>query len=467
MLTHPAAPAIHPVPGAHHHAKDGSPLAVATPDHMGLVFGLFLFLVFFEWVGVASLLPFLRTLRFSTALAYFVVAAVVLKVGASAVISSTLGRLHLAFIGLTIASVVWAVVRTTAFQEIRPHVDYFGLLIVAAMLINSSARIRAWCATCSVIALVLVARNINHLTSSTRQGVFAGGYFVGDGNDFAWGLCVLAPFTLFLAVSRGKLPIRVFGLVAFAACLFGVVGTQSRGAVLAMACVIAYYVFIISKHKALAIAVLSLAAVGGLAMVPSSFVERMQTLENVSEDNSAQGRLRAWRAAAEMSLDFPLGVGAGNFNSAYGRYYVDPNAEGWGAQRWISPHSVYFRVLGEYGLIGVIILLATIGNNYLENRRSYLALKSAESPLLPPQWPQFVTASLTGYCVAAIFLGGIAYPHLYVLSGLALSCRRARTVVPAASVSKAAATQGKQIFIHPALSPRALSAGSLPQERRR
>ena len=48
----------------------------------------------------------------------------------------------------------------------------------------------------------------------------------------------------------------------------------------------------------------------------------MNTMENYEEDSSAQGRLRAWHAARQMALDYPLGVGANNFSSAYGRFYI-------------------------------------------------------------------------------------------------------------------------------------------------
>ena len=75
------------------------------------------------------------------------------------------------------------------------------------------------------------------------------------------------------------------------------------------------------------------------------------------DDSSAQGRLRAWNAALQMAIDFPLGVGANNFSRAYGRYYIPENTSGYGALRWISPHSVYFRVLGEYGYPGLALLL--------------------------------------------------------------------------------------------------------------
>ena len=91
-------------------------------------------------------------------------------------------------------------------------------------------------------------------------------------------------------------------------------------------------------------------------MAPSGYFGRMGTVADYEEDNSAQQRLQAWGAALRMALDHPLGVGAGNFNSAYGRRY-NPSTVGegvsrvgWGNMRWISPHSIYFKPSGSTAL---------------------------------------------------------------------------------------------------------------------
>ena len=77
-------------------------------------------------------------------------------------------------------------------------------------------------------------------------------------------------------------------------------------------------------------------------------------LDPAADRHGALARLEAWGAAIKMSIDYPLGVGAGNFNSAFGRHYIDLSNSrvGWGAQRWISAHRIYFKVLGEFGVLG-------------------------------------------------------------------------------------------------------------------
>jgi len=79
-----------------------------------------------------------------------------------------------------------------------------------------------------------------------------------------------------------------------------------------------------------------------------------------------------WKASVKMAVENPLGVGAGNFNTAYGRLYKDPasNPLVWGTERWISPHSIYFLILGEFGFGGLILLFYLIYVNYAQNQKS-------------------------------------------------------------------------------------------------
>ena len=109
----------------------------------------------------------------------------------------------------------------------------------------------------------------------------------------------------------------------------------------------------LAKRKAATAIALVLVVGVALLFAPSGYVNRMQSIDNYQDDSSAQGRIRAWKASARMAIDYPLGVGAGSFNSAFGRFYMPTDAQGWAPNRWISAHSVYFKVLGEYGFLGL------------------------------------------------------------------------------------------------------------------
>jgi O-antigen ligase len=127
-----------------------------------------------------------------------------------------------------------------------------------------------------------------------------------------------------------------------------------------------------------------------------------------------------------MAAENPLGVGANNFSSAYGRWYIPPDETTlieWGRGRWLSAHSVYFRALGEYGVPGLVILLSLLVVNVRGNCQLAARIRSMPSGL-PEQWPLLVNVSLVGYAVGGMFLGGLTYPHLYLLSGLGVAGAR-------------------------------------------
>jgi O-antigen ligase len=123
-----------------------------------------------------------------------------------------------------------------------------------------------------------------------------------------------------------------------------------------------------------------------------------------------------------MALDHPvLGVGAGSFNSAYGRFYRkfgDPS-------RWISTHNIYFKILSEYSFLGVTIYLLIIYNNLAQNRRNFTLLAEAKHNCsINPAWPGFLNMSIITYVVGGMFLTGVNYPHVFLLTALTMVTNR-------------------------------------------
>jgi O-antigen ligase len=209
-----------------------------------------------------------------------------------------------------------------------------------------------------------------------------------------------------------------------------------------------YYWIAMSRQKALgAIAVLAV-LIGVLTFAPSAYLERLQTISAYQQDGSAMGRLQVWGASIRMAIDHPLGVGGGNFSSAYGRYYMPSSGENvltWGSQRWLAAHSIYFKVLGEYGVLGLLLLLALIHGNIRDNLESRRRLGAGnESERFSPTWPALLNMSIVGYAVCGAFLGGISYPHLFLLSALTVTVKQ---TLPPESAAAVAAVPGKRAAV--------------------
>ena len=63
----------------------------------------------------------------------------------------------------------------------------------------------------AIVTCALVAMNLGKLMSGVRQGAFQGAHFLGDGNDFAWGLNVFLPLMLLLWIQIRFLPYHSVG----------------------------------------------------------------------------------------------------------------------------------------------------------------------------------------------------------------------------------------------------------------
>jgi probable O-glycosylation ligase (exosortase A-associated) len=441
-----AAVASRVEPAARRSALDNPVVGVGRLEGTDLLFAAYLLLLFVEFVGVAGMVPVLRALRFSTLLAWGLSFMVLKRVKLEAVTGSIQGKLLAFFVCFTGASVVYALINSSAFVAFRTHLDYFGLFAVTLYIVDRPARIRRFAIVACLITIVLAVRNADKLLSAERHGSFAAGYFMGNGNDFAWGMNVLLPLAVYLAVTKQALLVRLLGLGGGAAALFGIVGTQSRGAALALAASMLFYWLFVMRHKLVGVIALVAGVVLVLVVAPPAYFERLETIQHYEEDNSALSRFTVWMAATEMAIDYPLGVGANNFASVYGRFYIPSSGDSlmtWGQNKWMSAHSVYFRLLGEYGILGLLWIFTLLGVNTLHNFRSARLLKEAPSPDLPePEWPLIVIMSTIGYAVSGVFLGGVTYPYTYLLSAWTASTVR--------QIAIAAATAPADIVTTPA-----------------
>jgi putative inorganic carbon (hco3(-)) transporter len=156
------------------------------------------------------------------------------------------------------------------------------------------------------------------LTDPTQRSYVRNVTFLGDGNDFALSAAIALPMCLYLYQSaRGSLARGLYivgGLALFGAIL----GTQSRGAALAIIAMV-FYLWTLSQNKGKATVFIIGGLIIVLAMASEAYVTRMQSIAHYQEDGSAQGRLLAWRPASEMALRRPLlGVGPGCFPLAFG-----------------------------------------------------------------------------------------------------------------------------------------------------
>jgi len=182
-----------------------------------------------------------------------------------------------------------------------------------------------------------------------------GGSF-GDPNDLALSFVMLIPLAYFMSgasqSSIGKLALWSILL----ALTLGVIAAQSRGGFLGLGLVLLLIVKQ-SHHRLAASVLLGVLLIVVVFLAPDGSFGRISSIADYEEDESAVGRLIAWKAGLRMFADNPaFGVGAGVFEVAYGQAYRPEGVRG----KWIAPHSSYVQVLAETGLLGFICFLSII-----------------------------------------------------------------------------------------------------------
>lgn len=391
---------------------------------MNIPFLLFLFIVGAEYVGLGNYVPMYRSLPITLGISVVLFLYVLSKNPISDAYRYTQLKYFGLFIFLTALALFHGLIHSYAIDPLKQQIGYLVLLLVGFYIMDDFRKIASYALFFVSIHVFMVLVNFEKFQQSARVGFYKAGYFMGDGNDFAWSLNIALPMALFLTIYFKKPLFKVAVLGAFLLILIGIIGTQSRGATLALASGLIYMWLMVFKEKIRGLVYVAIIAGAIAFLAPAGYFERMDTIQNYEEDGSAMGRLKAWGHATQMALDHPiLGVGAGSFNSAYGRLY---RKEG-DPVRWISTHSVYFKILGEYSFVGVFVYLMIIIYTLILNRKTRWQIELAPAPgkiSVPVLWPDFLNMSTIGFSVAAMFLSGVNYPHLYLLVALSMATSR-------------------------------------------
>ena len=199
-------------------------------------------------------------------------------------------------------------------------------------------------------------------TIATAGGgrVWGPGGFIGGNNEIGLAMLVVIPLLYYLYLQVQKKLLRVALIGAMVLTTIAVLGTQSRGAflaILAMALVLWWR----APRKLLSGAMIVAAALIGGAVMSEQFAERMATIESYEEDSSAVGRLYAWRTAINIANQRPTGAGFAMYDERItGRYAAGYDFEGKIDAKILearAAHSIYFQVLGEHGWVGLALFV--------------------------------------------------------------------------------------------------------------
>lgn len=176
------------------------------------------------------------------------------------------------------------------------------------------------------------------------------GTYIGGNNEVALALIMVIPLMRFLQhITQSKWARRAL-TASMLLCAVAALGSQSRGALLAIAAM-AVVLWWRSDRKALGLILLVGAGFAMLTFMPETWWERMATIQTYGEDASATQRINAWWMAWNIAKDNLFGAGfmvsKPDVCALYSPIPLDCRAA----------HSIYFMVMGEHGFIGLFLFL--------------------------------------------------------------------------------------------------------------
>jgi len=263
-------------------------------------------------------------------------------------------RLLLGLILWMLVTTIFAFHQELAWAQMEKIAKIQLMILLTLMLITTRERLQTliW-----VIALSLAFYGVKGgiftiLHGGVEQVRGPLGTFIGGNNEIALALIMTIPLLRYLQLSTQSKWIRLGLTAAMILSAIAVIGSQSRGAMLGAA-VMGGFLWLKSRNKFFTGLVIAVSAILILAIMPQQWFERMSTIKTYEQDDSALGRINAWKMAFNLAKDRPLvGGGFDTFQWDTFRIYApDP-------ENVHAAHSIYFQVLGEHGFVGLALFLA-------------------------------------------------------------------------------------------------------------
>ncbi|TAM61118.1 MAG: putative O-glycosylation ligase, exosortase A system-associated [Rhodanobacter sp.] len=315
---------------------------------------------------------------------------------------SVLMMMFLLWTGLT---TFYAAVPDSAWDKWLEFAKVLVMVFVTLMLVNNRERMH-WLVWMIVVSLgfygvkggvfTVLHGGVNHVLGPPRS-------FIADNNALALALCMTLPFMRYLQLHSSWKFVRT-GL-GFGMLLTGVavLGTYSRGGLIALA-IVAGALFLKSRGRLAVVLVIVAVGFAAYHFMPAQWTDRMNTLHRAEQTDSGETRIQSYKFAANVAAHRPLlGGGFDVYKSAslwqrYGPEDAIPRAI----------HSIYFRVLGEQGFPGLVLFLMLLFTSWKNCSR--VRKRTRDNPDM--RWA-FDLASMLQVGLVAFMTAGTFLPMSY------------------------------------------------------
>jgi len=302
-------------------------------------------------------------------------------------------------------TLLFALEPSLAYVRWKEVMKTFFFVLVAASLLHSRKQLEAflWVIVLS-IGFYGIKGGIFTLLGGGSTRVYGppGASYISDNTAIAAALIMTIPLMHFLSttVSSKWIKLAMYGAMLLSG--MAVLGTHSRGGLLAIL-VMVVFLWLKGNKKFLSGMVLLLLGVLSVNFMPQEWTSRMDSIGKYEQDASAQGRLNSWHMAFNLANDRPL-VGGG-FElyepQAFSMYAPDPTDIH-------SSHSIYFQMMGEHGYVGLALFLSLGIVSWMMARRTIKASRNCPDYAWEGDLARAIQVSLIGFATAGAFVN-IAY----------------------------------------------------------
>ena len=232
------------------------------------------------------------------------------------------------------------------------------------------------------------------------------GGMLEENNALAVALVLILPLMYYLSQTSARNAVRWGLVVAMVCTTFSILGSQSRGALLALLAM-AIALGFKSRRPARFLGMLVIIVPLAFGFMPDSWTQRMDTIQAYSEDGSAMSRLYTWNTLWNVAVARPLiGAGFAADNATVFSMFAptDSRFDVFQGSIFVA-HSIYLQALGEHGFPGLTLFLSLWLWIWWSAGR---AAKSADQVPELKEWAPLLMrmcqVSALGFCVGGAFL---------------------------------------------------------------
>jgi putative inorganic carbon (HCO3(-)) transporter len=238
----------------------------------------------------------------------------------------------------------------------------------------------------------------------------------GDPNELAGVLMAFLPFLVALVSCSKRFLVRLLLIGCGALTLIVLVLTGARISMVALLALVIFYI-LRSRRKVLNLIVAAVLAAAGWFLLPAQYQQRYLTVSHYAGggklDDSNALRLAVWDAGWRMFLDHPiLGVGAGQFATAYGTLYLERKHSA-----WMQPHNLFLQLVCELGLVGLFVF-ALLAVQIWKAISVVLRMRSSPGLAINYHFAVACNFMLIGVALISTVSHTLYRPYWYLLAGL-------------------------------------------------